>query len=82
MAVPKRKVSRSRRDSRSANKHLNPKSNIFCKNESCKAPILQHTVCCLCGQYKGIQVLKIKNKKNKNQQAADPSDTVKKTNVE
>jgi ribosomal protein L32 len=74
MAVPKRKVSRSRRDSRSANKHLKPKKSIFCKNKSCASSILPHTVCHCCGHYKGVQVMKIKSKKANKKETAKKSD--------
>jgi large subunit ribosomal protein L32 len=79
MAVPKRKVSRSRRDSRSANKHLKPKKSIFCKNEVCKSTILPHTVCHNCGYYKGVQIVKVKSKKASKKQSAEKGSVLKKS---
>ena len=55
MPVPKRKVSRSRRDKRSANKGLKPKVFSHCIN--CKEPIAPHQACKQCGFYKGKQVI-------------------------
>jgi large subunit ribosomal protein L32 len=61
--VPKRKLSRSRRDMKHANKHLHPQIATICKQESCGNAILPHTVCSACGFHKGIQILSIKQKK-------------------
>ncbi len=55
MPVPKRKVSRARRDSRQANKGIKPKSITGCSN--CAAPIMPHQACLECGFYKGKKVL-------------------------
>jgi large subunit ribosomal protein L32 len=55
MPVPKRKVSKSRRDQRSASKHIKPKAVALCKN--CQAPTMPHQVCELCGFYKGRKVI-------------------------
>lgn len=63
MPVPKRKLSRSRRNMRSANKHIIPQPFSLCKTENCAAPLLGHTVCMSCGMYKGKQIVKIKTKK-------------------
>jgi len=65
MPVPKRKLSRRRRDMRSANKYIIPKIFSTCLQESCNAKIMPHKVCNSCGFYKGISVLKIKLKKSK-----------------
>lgn len=54
MPVPKRKVSRCRRDSRQANKGLKPKSFYLCPE--CSAPIAPHQACMTCGYYKGRKV--------------------------
>jgi ribosomal protein L32 len=53
MPTPKRKLSRSRRDSRSANKGIKPKPFSLCKTELCLTPLLGHTVCLGCGMYNG-----------------------------
>lgn len=58
MPVPKRKHSRSRRDSKSANKGLEVKSITSC--QTCQSPISGHQVCKDCGYYKGIKVLRTK----------------------
>ena len=55
MPVPKRKVSKSRRDMRSANKHIIPKVVNMCSN--CEHPIISHQACENCGHYKGRKVL-------------------------
>ena len=58
MPVPKRKVSRARRDTRSANKGLKPKAIASC--QTCQAPIAAHRICSECGYYKGVKVLRTK----------------------
>lgn len=58
MPVPKRKVSKRRRDQRSANKGIKPKSVAACL--TCQAPIASHAACKECGYYKGIKVLTTK----------------------
>ena len=58
MPVPKRKLSRKRRDQRSANKGLKPQSLSSC--QTCQAPSLSHQVCRECGYYKGVKVLRTK----------------------
>lgn len=56
MAVPKKKVSKSRRDSRRAHNFRVESPNLsVCPN--CKAPTLPHHVCPTCGQYQGRQVV-------------------------
>lgn len=61
MAVPKKKVSKSRRDSRRAhNFRLTAPNLSICPN--CKAPTLPHRVCPTCGQYQGRQVIDVEAK--------------------
>ncbi|MGC2310717.1 MAG: 50S ribosomal protein L32 [Candidatus Babeliaceae bacterium] len=55
MPVPKRKTSKSRRDQRSASKHIKPQAITGCTN--CKEPLMPHQVCESCGFYKGRKVL-------------------------
>lgn len=57
MAVPKRKVSKSRRDSRRSSvwKLGNP-NMVECPN--CHELIASHKVCSYCGYYDGKEVLK------------------------
>ncbi|MBM3886524.1 50S ribosomal protein L32 [Candidatus Dependentiae bacterium] len=58
MPTPKRKVSRARRDKRSANKGLKPKAIASC--QTCQARIATHKICSECGYYKGVKVLRTK----------------------
>lgn len=58
MPTPKRKTSKSRRDMRSANKGIKPKSVAAC--QTCQAPIAPHQICKECGYYKGVKVLRTK----------------------
>lgn len=58
MPVPKRKVSKSRRDSRQANKGIQPQTVGSCSN--CNEPILPHRACASCGFYKGKKVIATK----------------------
>lgn len=60
MPVPKRKLSRSRRDMRNANKGLKPQSFGLCPTEGCGAPTLSHEVCVTCGFYRGKKVMTTK----------------------
>lgn len=60
MAVPKRKVSRSRRGKRRAHQHLVPSSLSICPR--CKSYKLPHRVCLSCGYYKNKLFLKIEEK--------------------
>jgi large subunit ribosomal protein L32 len=57
MPVPKRKQSRSRRDSRSANKGIIAKPFSICLTPFCDSPLLGHTVCRECGIYNGKKVI-------------------------
>lgn len=59
MPTPKRKVSKRRRDQRSANKGIKPKAITGC--QTCQAPIVPHQACKECGYYKGVKVLRTKN---------------------
>lgn len=54
MPVPKRKVSRSRRNNRSSCKFIREKSVAVC--QTCEAPVAPHQVCKECGRYKGVKV--------------------------
>ena len=58
MAVPKRKVSKARRDKRrSAVWKLQEPALTRCKN--CGELTSPHRVCKACGYYKGVEVIKI-----------------------
>jgi large subunit ribosomal protein L32 len=56
MAVPKRKVSKARRDKRRANWKLSVPGLIKCSH--CQELTLPHRVCKACGYYKGSEVIK------------------------
>ena len=58
MPTPKRKVSKSRRDMRSANKGLKIKSIAAC--QTCQSPTMPHQICKECGFYKGVKILRTK----------------------
>ena len=58
MPVPKRKVSKARRDKRSENKGLKAGSLTNC--QTCKSAVLPHQVCKECGHYKGVKVVRTK----------------------
>ncbi|MBD3231791.1 50S ribosomal protein L32 [Candidatus Dependentiae bacterium] len=58
MPVPKRKISRARRNKRSANKGVCLGNVVTC--QTCQAAILPHQVCKECGHYKGIKIIRTK----------------------
>lgn len=60
MPVPKRKLSRSRRDMRNANKGLKPQIFGVCSTDECGEPKLPHEVCGKCGFYRGKKVMTTK----------------------
>lgn len=62
MAVPKKKTSKARRNTRrSANFKINAPDLVECKN--CHARILSHRVCPKCGFYDGKKAIIIEEKK-------------------
>jgi len=58
MAVPKRKMSKSRRDKRRANWKLTAPHLVPCPQ--CHQPKLPHHVCPNCGYYDGREVIAVK----------------------
>lgn len=60
MAVPKKRVSVSRRGLRHAGQHhkLYRKHPMTCSN--CGATTMPHTACSSCGQYKGKAIIDVK----------------------
>lgn len=59
MAVPKRKISKARRDSRrAANIKMTAPNVIECPN--CHEPNVPHRVCAACGFYKDKEVISVK----------------------
>ena len=77
MPVPKRKVSRARRDKRSASKKIRPATLAIC--QTCQSSVLPHQVCRECGHYKGVKVIRTKSdrmyERTQTRQAKEPSDT-------
>ena len=61
MAVPKRKTSKQRRNTRAANWKLSAPTMSECPQ--CHEMKQAHRVCPKCGYYKGNQVIVIKQKK-------------------
>ncbi len=59
MAVPKGKVSRSRRDKRRANWKLTIPGMVECPQ--CHEYKMPHRVCKACGYYNGKEVVKVSN---------------------
>lgn len=62
MAVPKSKVSKSRRNSRAANWKITAVDLVSCPN--CGELMQSHRVCSACGYYDGKQVVEQKKKDN------------------
>lgn len=58
--LPKRKISKGRRDRRRANDALKPSHLVQCSN--CGEMRLPHTVCPNCGHYKGREVISTEEK--------------------
>ncbi|MBF0589556.1 MAG: 50S ribosomal protein L32 [Magnetococcales bacterium] len=57
MAVPKHKISKSRRGKRRAHNAINAPSLSVCAN--CQEPVMPHRVCPKCGWYKGREVIEV-----------------------
>lgn len=57
MAVPKRKKSKARRDTRRAQHKRHPHQTLTTCSQ-CKRPKLPHRVCLHCGFYKGREIFK------------------------
>ena len=55
MAVPKKKVSRSRRDKRRSHHRLGAETHVECPN--CGERMRPHHVCAECGYYRGREVV-------------------------
>lgn len=58
--LPKRKISKGRRDRRRAHDALKPRNIVQCNN--CGEKRLPHTVCPNCGHYKGREVIIVKER--------------------
>lgn len=64
MAVPKKKISKSRRNMRRSHDRLNLDVGVMCSN--CNAHKMNHNICKNCGFYNGklVKAPKIKNTSN------------------
>ncbi|MFH0898078.1 MAG: 50S ribosomal protein L32, partial [bacterium] len=73
MPVPKRKVSKARRNKRCANKGLKPR--VVAKCQTCQEALVPHSACTACGHYKGKKILRTKSDRmhlrSKKQEAED-----------
>tara|TARA_Y100001970_G_C14223863_1_gene854343 strand:+ start:762 stop:944 length:183 start_codon:yes stop_codon:yes gene_type:complete len=58
MAVPRRKISRSKRDHRRG--HIKIAESGLSKCNNCGSLIRPHRVCPECGFYKGVEVIEVK----------------------
>lgn len=58
MAVPKRKISKARRNSRRANWKLTAPNLVECPK--CGEPVMPHRACRSCGTYKSKEVIAVK----------------------
>ena len=56
-ALPKKKISRRRRDNRRSHNALMPVALINCPN--CRRPVPNHQACPACGQYRSRQVIAV-----------------------
>jgi large subunit ribosomal protein L32 len=57
VAVPKRRMSRSNTRSRRAQWKVAPVATVACPQ--CRSAKLPHTVCPVCGTYKGRQIIEV-----------------------
>lgn len=60
--LPKRKVSRTRRNKRRAHDHLTPRHLVVC--EDCGEYKPAHQVCSNCGTYNGREVLPVEEEED------------------
>jgi len=64
-ALPKRKISKRRRNNRRAHHALKLTTLVPCPQ--CHEPRLPHHVCLSCGSYQGVEVIEIKEKTKKSE---------------
>ena len=57
MAVPKKKISKSRRDMRRSHHALRPPNTVKCSN--CGELKRPHHICSACGHYKGREIVEV-----------------------
>ncbi len=66
MAVPKKKVSKARRDKRrSNNSKLSMPGMVKCSNPACDEYVRTHRVCRVCGFYNGKKVMEVQSDEKK-----------------
>ncbi len=59
MAVPRNRLSNSRKNTKRSHHAKKPKTVVGCSN--CKSPVLPHTICQACGSYGSRVVLDVKS---------------------
>jgi large subunit ribosomal protein L32 len=57
--LPKRKISKGRRNRRRSHYNLKPTTLELCSNKDCKQLKMPHRVCPHCGTYNGAQVIDV-----------------------
>ena len=62
-ALPKRKLSKGRRDRRRSHLALKPASLVVCPQ--CKNLRLPHHVCPTCGSYRGAEMVEVEGEESK-----------------
>ncbi|MDQ6908091.1 MAG: 50S ribosomal protein L32 [Chloroflexota bacterium] len=65
-AVPKFRTSRAKRGSRRSHDHIAPVHLVVCPN--CRSYMRSHHVCPTCGQYRGNQIIEIKQRTRRTEQ--------------
>ncbi len=60
-ALPKRKISKARRDRRRSHSSVTPPQTNLCPQ--CHSPKLPHHVCLTCGSYAGREVITVQTPK-------------------
>lgn len=63
MAVPKRRISRSRKGKRRSHHHRDPVQVQYCPH--CNEPIIPHRICSNCGTYQGREVVALEEAEGK-----------------
>ncbi|MBN1983484.1 MAG: 50S ribosomal protein L32 [Chitinivibrionales bacterium] len=59
MAVPKRRISKTRRDKRRSHLNIDAAAPALCSH--CKQPKVAHRICPSCGYYAGVEVIQPKD---------------------
>lgn len=80
MAVPKQKHTKSRRNKRRANIFLKSPTLTSCRK--CGKPVLPHTACFNCGNYKGMEVIDVMKKLTKKERKAKEKEVAAKKGEE